>query len=138
MGKILVQLTFLESHSKSPRYSPNGQWIVFGSGPNRNNDIFVISAEGGAPKRITHDPSLDVTPSWSNDGSWIYFVSNRSGSKQIWKTPKNGGNVIQVTEDGGERAYESSDGESLYYTTKIHSEIWKIQVRGWWCEIIHT
>ena len=41
--------------------------------------IFVVSADGGAPGRLTWGPFNDQGPiSWSPDGSAIYFAGNRS------------------------------------------------------------
>src|SRR5439155_22580716 len=53
----------------TPRWSPDGRWIAFDSrsdDPNRagNPDIYVISADGGQPRRLTTEPSEDVAPSW--------------------------------------------------------------------------
>ena len=36
-----------------PRFSPDGRWIAFSSNRYGNNDVFVIAAEGGAPRRLT-------------------------------------------------------------------------------------
>ena len=56
-----------------------------------------------------------MRPSWSRDGRWIYFGSNRSGVSQIWKEPVGGGAAVQVTKGGGEEAFESADGEVVYW-----------------------
>ncbi len=73
-------------------------------------DIYVISAEGGQPRRLTTDPAEDTVPSWSRDGNWIYFSSKRGGSPQIWRMPAASGHVIQVTSQGGVDSMESPDG----------------------------
>ena len=55
-------------------------------------------------------------PSWSRDGKWIYFASNRSGAWQVWRAPSEGGGPEeQVTRLGGFAAFESEDGQYLYY-----------------------
>ena len=64
---------------------------------------------------MTTEPSDDVVPSWSNDGRWIYFASKRTGRWEVWKAPADGGQAVQVTKHGGFAAFESRDGQSVYY-----------------------
>ncbi len=65
--------------SGSGRFSPDGGHIAFDSYPDRNADIFVISAAGGEPFRLTSHSANDQVPSWSGDGTWVYFGSARTG-----------------------------------------------------------
>jgi len=117
----------------TPRWSPDGRWIAFDSRSNDmgNADIYVISSEGGQPRRLTSELSEDVAPSWSRDGKWIYFGSTRSGSMQIWKVPSEGGQTTQVTKQGGFEGFESKDGKQFYYAKgRSVPGIWQIPVTG--------
>src|SRR5438045_3696193 len=76
-----------------------------------NADLYVISADGGKPRRLTTEASEDIVPSFSHDGNWIYFCSNRSGGQQIWKQPAAGGQAVQITQQGGFDNVESPDGQ---------------------------
>jgi Tol biopolymer transport system component len=127
-----VQLTnFGGPHAGAPCWSPDGKQIAFDARPEGNPDIFVISAEGGRPRRLTEDPAEEIAPSWSRDGRWIYFGSNRSGSMQIWKMPATGGEAQPVTKGGGSAAYESSNGQFLFYTKARNvAGIWRVPVEG--------
>jgi Tol biopolymer transport system component len=131
-GSNPVPLTNLGGpQAGSACWSPDGKQIAFDARPEGNPDIFVISAGGGRPRRISEDPAEDIAPSWSRDGRWIYFESNRSGSLQIWKMPADGGEARQVTKDGGSVAYESTDGKFLYYTKGRNVVgIWRVPVEG--------
>ena len=97
-----------------------------------NFDIYVIRASGGKPIRLTTDSADDDGPSWSRDGNWIYFASNRTGRWEVWKVSAGGGKAVQVTRNGGETAFESPDGKSIYYTKGDYRSggLWKMPVSG--------
>jgi serine/threonine protein kinase len=117
-GSGLVQMTNRLGRSQgTPRWSPDGRWIAFDAqGQDGNQDIYVIDASGGRPRRITVEPSAENVPSWSRDGKWVYFNSDRTGRQEIWRVPFSGGAPERVTANGGYVAFESADGKSLFYT----------------------
>ena len=96
-------------------WSPDGRLIAFGALASGNADIYVLSAEGGSPRRLTTVPSTEIVPSWSRDGQWIYFVSNRTGRSEVWKMPAAGGEGVQLTHDGGTDPAESPDSQGVYF-----------------------
>jgi Tol biopolymer transport system component len=130
-GSNPLQLTFFRGPMVgTPRWSPDGTRIAFDARLKGHADICTIPASGGAIRRVTEDPSNEVVPSWSNDGRWIYFTSNRGKDLQVWKIPAGGGKARQVTRNGGFAAFESSDGEFLYYAKMTDSGIWRMPVNG--------
>ncbi len=115
----------------SPRWSPDGQSIAFDWTTEGHRDVYVVSVEGGKPKRLTTETSSDVRPSWSRDGRWIYFGSNRAGEWQVWKVPATGGKAVQMTKHGGREALESTDGKVVYYSKGFDIRgVWKISADG--------
>ncbi|MBI1766045.1 MAG: PD40 domain-containing protein [Acidobacteria bacterium] len=133
-GQNPVQLTHLNGpFVGSPRWSPDGNQIAFESRVNQQQpDIYAIAASGGtAPRRLTLEAAADIRPTWSHDGQWLYFSSNRSGDYQLWKQPSAGGPAVQLTWQGGREAYESPDGQFLYYTRSPNEPgIWRVPVTG--------
>lgn len=128
-GSNLVPLTSLGSDA---RWSPDGNQIVFWARREDKSDIYVISAQGGVPRRLTHCPGDCTIPSWSRDGKWIYFSSPQQGKWQVWKLPVDDGNAVQVTKGGGFAAVESVDRQYLYYTKSrgLYSSLWRVPLRG--------
>jgi eukaryotic-like serine/threonine-protein kinase len=114
-----------------PRWSPDSRQIAFDSTKEGSWDIYTVSAEGGPSHRLIAESSHDSRPSWSRNGRWIYFCSDRTGDWQVWKVPSEGGKAVQVTSQGGREAFESNDGQWLYYTNAPPIQgIWRVPVAG--------
>ena len=98
----------------SPRWSPDGRWLILESRPEDKSEIFLVPSAGGVARRMGsgHD---DINPTWSHDGRWIYFSSTRTGRAEIWKMSAQGGAATQLTTKGGMYPNESPDGKYLYY-----------------------
>jgi Tol biopolymer transport system component/RIO-like serine/threonine protein kinase len=131
-GSKPVQLThFGGPHAGTPRWSPDGHQIAFDSEYGGNQNIYVVSTDGGQPRRLTTERSGDFVPNWSRDGRWVYFASDRTGTDQVWKIPAEGGKAVQVTKKGGFGPFESYDGKTLYYTKgRYLPGLWKVPVKG--------
>lgn len=130
-GSNLVQLTsFGGPVTGTPHWSPDGRWIAFDSRPGGRSGVFVVSAEGGTPRRLTPPTTDGIVPNWSRDGEWIYFCSNRTGNQEIWKIPVEGGDAVQVTQGGGFEAQESRDGKWLYYSKLEKPGLWRMPAEG--------
>src|SRR5260370_27752393 len=60
-----------------PRWSPDGKQIAFfGHPPGEPWQIYVLSAEGGAPELIYRSGTNLADPSWSPDGKSLAFGEN--------------------------------------------------------------
>ena len=55
---------------------------------------------------------------------------DETGRSEVWKVPSQGGAAVQVTRNGGTKAYESLDGKFLYYWKPADSDLWKMPVSG--------
>jgi Tol biopolymer transport system component/DNA-binding winged helix-turn-helix (wHTH) protein len=131
-GSSPMQLThFYTVLTGTPRWSPDGRQIVFDSRPAGNADIFVIDFQDGPLRKLTSEPWNEEVPSWSRDGRWIYYASDRTGGWEVWKMPSTGGSAVQVTHHGGFAAFESPDGEFLYYAKGlIVPGLWRVPSHG--------
>ena len=116
-----------------PSWSPDSQTIALTvAQKGMKEDVYVIGANGGLPRRLTTNPAEDKWPYWSHDGKWIYFSSTRTGREEIWKMPSNGGEAVQITRNSGDTPQESTDGKFLYYMKGWPGAVtvWRASVDG--------
>jgi len=100
-GSNPIQLTFsVGSWTGGPRWSPDGQKIVFDSEvvAEGGGRLFIVDVAERVPKAIETGTFDNSRPFWSHDGLWIYFTSSTAGTDQVWRVPAGGGKAIQVTE----------------------------------------
>jgi Tol biopolymer transport system component len=80
----------------SPSYSPDGTKITW----QRNDNIWVMDADGTGQERLTSGPAEDITPAFSPDGREVAFSRSRPGEDDvgIWvKKLKGGKEAKRVT-----------------------------------------
>jgi Tol biopolymer transport system component len=110
-GDIPASRTILTTNSGTdwmPSWSPDGTRIVYVSSPNvidnpidPSQDIYVISATGGDPVKLTDYDGFDgYRPKYSPDGSMILYSSSAiihendkacAYCSNLWIIPSNGG-----------------------------------------------
>jgi Tol biopolymer transport system component len=129
-GTDVEQITnFSGAMVGSPNWSPDGRFIIFDARPNGRSVIYTVPAIGGTPKALTSDDFENKLPTFSNDGKWIFFASGRNGLVQLWKMPAQGGVASQVTSIICHDAFESPDGERIFFESRSPG-IWQIPTAG--------
>ncbi len=68
----LTQITSDPAYKFGPAWSPDGKTIVYAIRKD-NLSFWLISAEGGAPRKII-EPRGRCIPFWSPDGKWILYT----------------------------------------------------------------
>src|SRR2546428_13464026 len=87
----------------SPQPSPDGSQVVFtrrayDAEANKNfTNLWMVSIDGGEPRRLTSARAADTSPRWSPDGKSIAFISDRGGPSQVWTIEPAGGEARQLT-----------------------------------------
>ncbi len=116
-------------HERFPIFSPDGTRIAFTGQYDGNTDVYVMPAEGGAPKRLTWHPDQDVTVGWTPDGKRVLFLSTRDAYAdftRFYTVPVEGG-VVEVLPMW--RAFEgaySPDGTRMAYVPNLQWQAaWK-------------
>ncbi len=107
--------------------SPDGSQVAYvttemsKAGDFPASTIWIVSAEGGAPRRLTTSEAADGTPRWSPDGAWIAFLSDRlkRGTSQVYVVNLSGGEAVRLTGQPGAVTDVgwSPDGRMLAFTS---------------------
>ena len=93
---------------------------------NESDDLYLVSAEGGIPRRLTALPFDKSDVRWSPDGRTLYFSgdqnqddesNNEELTRDIWAVRVTDGSVTDLTPDPGSEASPSPspDGTRLAY-----------------------
>ena len=116
-----------------PRWSPDGKWIAYQTGDNLEQEINIVPARGGEPKRLT-DGARDVNGfAWLPDSSGILYSSSRDETMlylptaRLWYVALADGTPRPVT--SGEASYTHPDigrsGTVVATRLDLRSDIWK-------------
>ncbi len=67
-GGQLRQLTHGEGSNEDPAWSPDGRFLAFSSTRGNRSQIWVMDADGAAPRLMADVPGTSATPHWSPAG----------------------------------------------------------------------
>ncbi len=118
-GGDAIRLTAGPGIKRGPHFSPDGQWIAFTGEYDGKLNVYVISANGGTPRRVTFHAGPDVAVGWTPDGKNILFASPRdsfaNNTQALFTVPAEGGFPTKVPLPLGWEGSYSSDGKYLAY-----------------------
>ncbi len=53
----------------NPSWSPDGQWIVFNSARDGNDEVYIMNISGQLQTNLTNAPGRDIDPAWQPSGN---------------------------------------------------------------------
>ncbi len=112
-----IRLTSTLAIESNPHFSPDGKTIAFTSNRSGSNAVYIVSIEGGTPKRLTWYPSSAKACGWTPDGESVLYASSRetapTGFNRLWTVSKNGGPSKLLNQQWGTSGSFSSDGKKI-------------------------
>jgi dipeptidyl aminopeptidase/acylaminoacyl peptidase len=104
-----------------PSWSPDGTQIAFSSNEDGDEELYVVSASGGTPAKLTDNEAIDRDPVFSPDGRRIVYSSDidTPGSSELFAIPVGGGASERLTDASGSstQAAFSPDGQRIVYVS---------------------
>jgi tricorn protease len=129
-GSAPQRLTDSRGHDMYPRVSPDGRWVAFSSNRYGNNDVFVVPAAGGSPRRLTFHSGNDEVVGWTRDSLQVLFrAAHGDGAfpniATLYEVPVAGGREQALPVDWGYTGSFSPAGTSLVFNR--HPAVWTRQ-----------
>jgi Tol biopolymer transport system component/ankyrin repeat protein len=111
-----------------------GYSVIFYSGRNGNDDIYILHPGQKEPVNLTRHPAKDQCPAASPDGRKIVFLSDRSGNFDIFLMNRDGSGLTQftATPENEEHPEFSPDGKKILFVKDFgeKTEIWIMGADG--------
>ena len=111
------RITSTAAMESNPYFSPDGNWIAFSSNRAGSNNVYIVSKNGGEPKRLTWHPSSSTVRGWTNDGKHILFASDRETAprpyNRLYTISIEGGAPKLLTKQWSHDGSYSPDGKQL-------------------------
>jgi len=145
-GGAATRLTAHPGQEVFPRFSPDGRWIAFTGQYDGDEQVYVIPATGGEPKRLTWYPADGPLPprwgydnqvfGWTPDGTAVLFRSLRDaggGSDgRLYTVPVTGGLPKALPMPTSGAGDFSPDGTQMIYSPLDRDfRHWKRYQGGW-------
>jgi Tol biopolymer transport system component len=128
-GGTATRLTHGMAHDMQPRFSPDGESIVFVTDLSGDENVHLMDARGGNQRALsTGDGSNFMSPEWTPDGDYIVVsrAAPLSGLEKLWLYHKDGGVGLLMTPGSGAlRMMGASFGSDARY-------VWYARRNGAW------
>jgi TolB protein len=95
-GSDVVQLTNNESSDAWPRWSPNGQHIVFANLEDGLGEIFTMNPDGSNPRQVTRNETIDAWPMWSSDEGEVLYFGLEDTSYRVYVSNLDGSSIAAL------------------------------------------
>src|SRR5215211_6660930 len=102
-------------------------------------DLWVVSRSGGAARRLTSTPSLEIDPYFSPDSSQIAFTATVAGNTDVYVVPASGGDPKRLTYHPAVDRVRGwkPDGKSIVFASnrtgapqQSYMQLWTVSLDG--------
>lgn len=112
-----------------PHFSPDGQWIAYGS----SGGVYRMRLDGSAAQRLTDITSTEDMLAWSPDGEWIAFSNDGTQHRDVYLVHPDGTGFRRIAT--GKYPHFSLDSQWLYFDEQ-HTNLYRIRVDGTQAQLV--
>ena len=127
-GGVPTPLTQGMAFDGQPRFSPDGERVVYTSDRDGGENVWIISLDKSDTVQVTEGKDASYqSPEWTPDGDYVLATKRPSGVGSIWMYHVDGGSGVEVTkdDDDGNRTTGAAFGPDERF-------IWYAQRTGSW------
>ena len=122
-GGEATRLTSGMSYDMQPRFSPDGERIVFVSDRSGDNNVWLMPAGGGEPTQLSKGVgSYFLSPEWMPDGKYVIVSRSHTSVEKLWLYHVDGGTGLEMVGGGGGArmlgAAVDAEGRSIWYAQR--------------------
>ncbi len=125
--KITPEFLWQLGRAGDIKISPDGTKVLYGvttysiSANKGNRELYVISVDGGEPKRLTETPNSEFNAIWRPDGKKIGYISAEGGTPQIWEMNPDGTEKVKISNiaSGVNGFAYSPTMKNILFTTEV-------------------
>jgi len=135
VGGKATQLTTNAAHDTHPVWSPDGTQIAFSSAREGSMDVYIMSKEGGAPRRLTSHSGGEFPIAFLGNDRLLFAAAVMPDAQDMTFPSSQFPQVYEVSTMGGRPALFSSipmedisarsDGALLYHDKKGYEDTWR-------------
>ncbi len=135
-GGTATQLTTNPAYDTNPVWSPDGSTIAFASDREGSMDVYVMSAKGGAPKRLTTNSIAEYPVTFRDNGTVLFRSAVMPDAADIQFPSAQFPQIYSISVNGGRPQMFSSlamenisinpkTGAMLYTDKKGYEDPWR-------------
>jgi len=98
-----------------PLYSPDGRWIAFRRGLSPHSDLYLMHAEGGAARQLTHLDSRIVGTTWTRDSAGLILSSDPDGALALFLVAIDDGHMSALNVSPAAYPDAARSGDTVVY-----------------------
>jgi tricorn protease len=150
-GGTAVRLTSHPGMELFAKFSPDGRQIAFTGQYGGDEQVYVMPAEGGAPRQLTFYPTPGPLPDrwgydnqvygWTPDGTAILFRSTRDGHShadcRLYTVPASGGGATALPMPISGAGHFSPDGKRIVYSPQWRDFRSEKRYQGGWANDLY-